>query len=108
MFNSIWQSGVFSPFWREATIVAIQKPGKDSSDPNNYRPIALLMQNNGEDGEQLIDVGLRIQSFIGLGGMRFLGKTITLQITLFVLIVTEHVIGIFFDLEKAVEIRYAI
>ena len=41
VFNSIWESGIFPPSWREATIVAIPKPGKDSSDPNNYRPIAL-------------------------------------------------------------------
>ena len=41
VFNSIWESGIFPPSWREATIVAIPKPGKDPSDPNNYRPIAL-------------------------------------------------------------------
>ncbi|WP_419651044.1 RNA-directed DNA polymerase, partial [Thiolapillus sp.] len=41
VFNSIWESGIFPPSWRKATIVAIPKPGKDSSDPNNYRPIAL-------------------------------------------------------------------
>ena len=41
VFNSIWDSEIFPPSWREATIVEIPKPGKDSSDPNNYRPIAL-------------------------------------------------------------------
>ena len=41
VFNSIWESGIFPSSWREATIAAIPKPGKDSSDPNNYRPIAL-------------------------------------------------------------------
>ena len=41
VFNSIWESEIFPPSWKEATIVAIPKPGKDSSDPNNYRPIAL-------------------------------------------------------------------
>ena len=40
-FNSIWESGIFPPSWREATVVAIPKSGKDSTDPNNYRPIAL-------------------------------------------------------------------
>ena len=34
VFNSIWESGIFPPSWGEATIIAIQKPGKDSSDPN--------------------------------------------------------------------------
>ena len=38
VLNSIWESGIFLPSWREATIVAIPKPGKDSSDPDNYRP----------------------------------------------------------------------
>ena len=41
VFNSIWESGIFPPFSREATIILIPKPGKDSSDPNNNRPIAL-------------------------------------------------------------------
>ena len=41
VFYYIWESGVFPPSWREATVVAILKPGKDFSDPNNYRPIAL-------------------------------------------------------------------
>ena len=54
VFNSIRETETFPSSWREATVVAIPKPGKDSSDPNNYRPIAfseLLMQNDGEDGE---------------------------------------------------------
>ena len=29
------------------------------------------MQDDGEDGEQTIDVGLEIQRFIGLGAVRF-------------------------------------
>ena len=38
IFNSVWESGIFPP---SSTIVAIPKPGKDSSDPNNYWPIDL-------------------------------------------------------------------
>ena len=41
VFNDIWETGEFHPSWREATIIPIAKPGKDSKDPNNYRPIAL-------------------------------------------------------------------
>ena len=41
LFNRIWDSGVFPPSWREATVVPIPKPGKDHSNPTNYRPIAL-------------------------------------------------------------------
>ena len=32
---------MFPPSWREATVVASQELGKASTDPNNYRPIAL-------------------------------------------------------------------
>ena len=41
IFNKIWSSGTFPVSWREANIIPIPKPGKDASDPNNYRPIAL-------------------------------------------------------------------
>ena len=41
LFNDIWDDGVFPPGWREATIIPIPKPGKDHTNPSNYRPIAL-------------------------------------------------------------------
>ena len=41
VFKYIWETGEFPPSWREATIIPIAKPGKDSKDPNNYCPIAL-------------------------------------------------------------------
>ncbi|GFO17781.1 Pol-like protein [Plakobranchus ocellatus] len=41
LFNNIWTTGDIPPFWREASVVPIPKPGKDPSDPSNYRPIAL-------------------------------------------------------------------
>ena len=41
IFNDIWQSGDFPSSWREALVIPIPKPGKDASDPANYRPIAL-------------------------------------------------------------------
>ena len=69
VFNSIWESGIFPPFCREATIVAI---------PNPVRILQilitidqLLVQNDGEDGEKPTEVGLGIQRFIGLGAVRF-------------------------------------
>ena len=40
VINSIWESDI-PPSWGEAATDAIPKPGKDSSDPNNYRTIAL-------------------------------------------------------------------
>ncbi|GFO11825.1 RNA-directed DNA polymerase from mobile element jockey [Plakobranchus ocellatus] len=41
LFNNIWTTGDIPPSWREASVVPIPKPGKDPSDPFNYRPIAL-------------------------------------------------------------------
>jgi len=37
--NNIWLTGNFPPSWRQSHIVPSPKPGKDSSDPSNYRPI---------------------------------------------------------------------
>ena len=33
--------GLVVTIWKQATIIPIPKPGKDSADPSNYRPIAL-------------------------------------------------------------------
>ena len=41
IFNQIWETGNFPPSWREAIVIPVAKPGKDNSDPSNYRPIAL-------------------------------------------------------------------
>ena len=35
------ESGRFPPSWREAVVIHIPKPGRDHSDPGNFRPIAL-------------------------------------------------------------------
>ena len=49
----------------------------------------MLVQNDGEDGEQPIGVGLGIQGVIGLGAVRFSEKkTVALQIIWFDSIVT--------------------
>ena len=41
IFNDIWTAGVFPESWRLATVTPIPKPGKDFTEPTNYRPIAL-------------------------------------------------------------------
>ena len=35
MYNQIWDGGDFPTEWREATIIPIPKPGKDTTNPNN-------------------------------------------------------------------------
>ena len=39
-FNKVWEEGKIPSGWKEAVIVPIRKPGKDASNPANYRPIA--------------------------------------------------------------------
>ena len=41
IYNNIWETGFLSDIWREAIIISIPKPGKDTTNPTNYRPISL-------------------------------------------------------------------
>lgn len=42
VYYDIFQSGQVSKTWKEADVIAIQKPGKPEDDPKSYRPISLL------------------------------------------------------------------
>lgn len=41
LFNLVWNNQVFPSMWSQAVIIPIPKPGKDKTNPKNYRPIAL-------------------------------------------------------------------
>ena len=41
MYNIIYTKKLFPDIWRKAIVIPIPKPGKNKSDKNNYRPIAL-------------------------------------------------------------------
>ena len=41
IFNLVWDECCFHDKWRIATIIPIPKPGKDHSNPSNYRHISL-------------------------------------------------------------------
>uniref|UniRef100_A0A3Q3BK07 ribonuclease H n=1 Tax=Kryptolebias marmoratus TaxID=37003 RepID=A0A3Q3BK07_KRYMA len=41
LFNKIWNEGLIPNSWKRAIILPFNKPGKDPTSPNNYRPIAL-------------------------------------------------------------------
>ena len=41
IFNQVWHTGILPDSWKEAIVISIPKPGKDSTDPVNYRSIAL-------------------------------------------------------------------
>lgn len=109
--NNIWETGDLPAIWKLATVVPIPKPNKDHTDPSNYRPIALtscvcktfermvndrlvwFLESNGllaniqcgfRQGRSTLDHLVRFESFIRNGFAR-----------------NEHVVSIFFDLEKA-------
>ena len=35
IFNQVWKTGILPDSWKEAIVIPIPKPGKDSSDPAN-------------------------------------------------------------------------
>ena len=41
LFNLIWSTSTIPEEWKNAECFALPKPGKNHSDPNNYRPITL-------------------------------------------------------------------
>merc|ERR1719154_507516 len=41
LFNKIYSMDIFPSVWKLAIIIPIPKPGKDHSNPLNYRPISL-------------------------------------------------------------------
>ena len=41
LINNIWESDQFPELWKDAFIIPIPKPRKDTSNPNNHRPISL-------------------------------------------------------------------
>ena len=103
IFNYIWTTGKFPEDWTYATIIPIPKPGKDPTEPNNYRPMALtsclcktltwfLESNNHISRFQsglrsdcsTTDYLVRLETFIRDA---FIKK--------------EHVVAVFFYLEKA-------
>ena len=111
IFNHIFATNKFPDSWREATIIPIPKPGKDHTDPANYRPIALTScvcktmerminnrlvwyleennilspyQNGFRQHRSTIDQLVRLETYIREGFIK-----------------RQHVVAVFFDLEKA-------
>ncbi|GBN27805.1 RNA-directed DNA polymerase from mobile element jockey [Araneus ventricosus] len=41
LYNRIWNEYHFPTSWQHALVIPLLKPGKNSADPSNYRPIAL-------------------------------------------------------------------
>ena len=111
IYNDIWNSQTFPESWRTATIIPIPKPGKDHTNPANYRPIALTnclcklmeklinkrlswyletnkllspLQSGFRKNRSTMDQLVRLETFIRQAFVK-----------------GEHLTAIFFDLEKA-------
>ena len=111
ILNDIWLTGNFPSNWRQSYVVPIAKPGKDTSNPTNNRPIALTScvckvmermvnsrlvwylernkiitptQSGFRKGRSTTDQLVRLESFVRED---FIQK--------------QHVTAIFFDLEEA-------
>ena len=110
-FNEVWVSGKFPTSWKQATIIPIPKPGKDNTDPYNYRPIALT-SCLCKTLERMINT--RLIWFLESNGLitnfqcGFRSKRSTVdhlvRLETFVreaFIKKEHLTAVFFDLEKA-------
>jgi ribonuclease HI len=111
LFNHLWETDSFPSSWREATVIPIPKPGKDTTQPNNYRPIALT-SCLCKTMERIINDRLvwylednNILSEYQAGFRQ--GRNTTDQLVRLETSIREafakkeHLIGIFFDLEKA-------
>ena len=111
IYNQIWDGGDFTTEWREATIIPIPKPGKDTTNPNNYRPIALT-SCICKTFERMVNSRLvwysEKHSIITAyqSGFRKSRSTIDQIIRLEsavreAFVKREHLVSVYFDLEKA-------
>ena len=111
IFNYIWTTGKFPEDWTLATIIPIPKPGKDPVEPNNYRPIALtsclcktLERMINKRLTWFLESNNHISRF--QSGFRSDRSTTDnlVRLETFIrdaFIKKEHVVAVFFDLEKA-------
>ena len=111
LYNRIWTTSALPVGWKEAVVLPFLKPGKDPSQPENYRPISLtscvckLMEKmiNGRLVWYLERNAILAETQYGFRKMR---TTTDLLITMERSIreafnAKEHLIAIYFDIEKA-------
>ena len=111
VYNQVWESGCFPPSWREAVVIPIPKPGKDHSDPGNFRPLALtscLRKTMDRMISARLMWPLESQGLLSEKQCGFRKNNSTLdhlvRFETFIrnaFVKKEHVLTIFFDLEKA-------
>ena len=111
IYNNIWTTGNIPKSWKEATVIPIPKPDKDHTDPSNYRPIALTscvcktMERMINDRlTWFLESNNIITNF--QSGFRHQRSTNDhlVRLETFIreaFIKKEHLVSVFFDLEKA-------
>ena len=111
IFNNMWETGKFPEGWELTTIIPIPKPGKDHTEPTNYRPIALT-SCLCKTLERMINARLvwylETNNLISPVQSGFRSERSTndnlVRLETFIpdaFIKKEHVVAVFFDLEKA-------
>ena len=116
VYNHVWESGCFPPLWREAVVIPIPKPSKDHLDPSNFKPIALT-SCLCKTMERIINArlmwSLESQGLLSEKQCGFRKNHSTLdhlvRFKTFIrnaFVKKEHVLTIFFDLEKAYDTRW--
>ncbi|XP_044220816.1 uncharacterized protein LOC122991683 isoform X2 [Thunnus albacares] len=111
LYNKVWEVGKLPTGSKEAVIIPIRKPGKDPSNPMNYRPIALT-SHVGKIMERMITerLGFFMESRGILSphqsgfrrGRETMDPVICLETKIKKPQVNEEsVVAVFFDLEKA-------
>ena len=112
IFSTVYgQQEFFPESWRLATIIPIPKPGKDHAEPTNYRPIALtscLCKTLERMINKRLVWYLESNNLITKFQSGFRAERSTndnlVRLELFIrdaFIKREHVVAVFFDLEKA-------
>ena len=117
IFNDMWETGKFPESWELATVIPVPKPGKDHTEPNNYRPIALT-SCLCKTLERMINVRLvwylESNNLISSVQSVFRSERCTndnlVRLETFIrdaFVAKEHVVAVFFDLEKALEVWHS-
>ena len=111
VYKHVWESGCFPLSWREAVVIPIPKPSTDHSDPGNFIPIALTsclcktMERmiNARLMWSLESRGLLSEKQCGLRKNHSMLDHLVHFETFIrnAFVKKEHVLTIFFDLEKA-------
>lgn len=111
LYNQIWKESILPKEWKSAIVIPIVKPGKDATQSNNYRPIALT-STMCKVMEKIIvrrmNYYLEKKEILSIEQSGFRKKRSTLDALILFkndakkeIIMREYLVAVFFDIEKA-------